>query len=610
MKKHIKLFITSLISCLPFFSADHVILNEEIIEEVKNLDFFTCNFYKIGNNYENAYGITASLFFIFILFFYKKTENIVEKNNPRLKILSTICGVIFSILIITGYSLIKTNSLDLLFYDKFQFMISIINFIGYFLLFKRLFIYLIEKTKIINIKQENEKVISKHSILFCFAIFMLCWMPYIIIFYPGPMNYDSLVEINQFYGVKEWTTHHPVIPTIIYGTCMKIGKSILNDNMGLFINNIIQVIVGGLIISYCINNMYKIVKNKKIRNALIIFFALCPIIPIHLYTEVKDIWFMLGVLLYFNLLMKFVKQTETIKIKEKILFSISMIIIYCFRNNGIYLILFTIPFLFILKNIKIRNSIIVMSIVTILFCYCGNLILIKNLKISKGSVREVLAIPLQQTARYIMTYDLTQEEKEDIEKLINIEDFKANYNPESIDIVKQNFKVNCSKEDLKNYFIRWWKMLLKHPGVYISATLNSTYGYFYPDRKEFKDGLAQFEIDTFNGNKMNLDIHLNNVKQRNGIESFINMIRNLPFVGLFFSCGFYSWLIIIITLVLIYYRKYKEIIPLVSMYIIILVCVASPVNAYLRYMLPIIISMPFIMGWTYYTILYDNEMVK
>ena len=51
MKKHIKLFITSLISCLPFFSADHVILNEEIIEEVKNLDFFTCNFYKIGNNY-------------------------------------------------------------------------------------------------------------------------------------------------------------------------------------------------------------------------------------------------------------------------------------------------------------------------------------------------------------------------------------------------------------------------------------------------------------------------------------------------------------------------------------------------------------------------------
>lgn len=185
MKKHIKLFITSLISCLPFFSADHVILNEEIIEEVKNLDFFTCNFYKIGNNYENAYGITASLFFIFILFFYKKTENIVEKNNPRLKILSTICGVIFSILIITGYSLIKTNSLDLLFYDKFQFMISIINFIGYFLLFKRLFIYLIEKTKIINIKQENEKVISKHSILFCFAIFMLCWNAVYYYFLPG-----------------------------------------------------------------------------------------------------------------------------------------------------------------------------------------------------------------------------------------------------------------------------------------------------------------------------------------------------------------------------------------------------------------------------------------
>ena len=608
MKNYIKLFITSLISCLPFFSANHVILNETIIENVQNLDFFTCNFYKFATNYESAYGITGSLFFILILFFYKNTENILEKNNRRLKVLSIICGIIFSIIITIGYSLIETDSLDLLFYSKFQFSIFIINFIGYFLLFKRIFIYIVQKIKTINIKHEDEKVMSNHPILWCFAILMLCWIPYIIIFYPGPMNYDSLVEINQFYGVKEWTTHHPIVPTIIYGTCMKIGKSLLNDNMGLFINNIVQITLGGLIISYCINNIYKTLKNKKLRNALIIFFAFCPIIPIHLYTEVKDIWFMLGVLLYFNLLMKFVKQKEKIQTNEKILFIIAMIIMYCFRNNGIYLILFTIPFLFILKNRKNRDVLIVMSIVTILFCYCGNFILMKSLNISKGSIREVLAIPLQQTARYIMTYDLTEEEKEDVEKLIDIKAFKENYNPESIDIVKQNFKVNCSKEDLKNYFMRWWKMFLKHPSVYIIATLNSTYGYFYPDRKESKDGLAQFTIDTFGGNKMNLDIHLNNTEQIKRIEVFMNMIRNLPFISLFFSCGFYSWLIIISTLLLIYYRKYKEIIPLISMYTIILVCIASPVNAYLRYMLPIIISMPFLMGWIYFSILKEDEI--
>ena len=151
-------------------------------------------------------------------------------------------------------------------------------------------------------------------------------------------------------------------------------------------------------------------------------------------------------------------------------------------------------------------------------------------------------------------------------------------------------------------------MFLKHPSVYIIATLNSTYGYFYPDRKESKDGLAQFTIDTFGGNKMNLDIHLNNTEQIKRIEVFMNMIRNLPFISLFFSCGFYSWLIIISTLLLIYYRKYKEIIPLISMYTIILVCIASPVNAYLRYMLPIIISMPFLMGWIYFSILKEDEI--
>lgn len=613
MKKYINLFFTTLISSIAFFTADHVITSEEVMNGLKYSNFFTYNFHRIELNYESAYGIMPSIFFLLILFFYNKTNELVNKDDKRLNVLSTICGILFASMIVIGYSFIKTNSFDLIFFNKFQFIISLINAIGYFLLFKRAFIYIITKTKtehnlkkvkkeISKYKNKLEKIMEKHPIICCFIIFILCWIPYIVIFYPGTMNADSLNEINQFYGVKEWTTGHPIIPTIIYGTFMRIGQAILNDNFGIFLNNICQIIIGGLIISYSINNIYNLSKNKTIRNILIIFFAIIPIWPIHLYTEVKDIYFSLGVLLYVNILMSFIAKRDRIHIKQWILFILALFMVYAFRNNGIYIILLTTLFLFVIKKRKNRNISIVISILVIIISYSSNQILMNTLNISKGSIREAMALPLQQTSRYIVTYDITEEEKKDIEKLIDIDVFKNNYKPETVDFVKLYFKDNVSNEDLLNYFKQWWNMFLKHPGVYVSATLNSTYGYFYPDRKEYKDGIAQFEIDTLNQNLMNLDLKMINKSQKYDIESFLYMVRNLPFIGLFFSCGLYNWILIIITLIFIYYKKMREILPLIPLYIVSLVCIASPVNAFVRYMLPTMISMPFLITWSYYVI--------
>ena len=54
---------------------------------------------------------------------------------------------------------------------------------------------------------------NKHSILFFMILFLICWLPYIIVFYPGTLNVDSLNEILQYWRVSEWTTHHPIFPT-------------------------------------------------------------------------------------------------------------------------------------------------------------------------------------------------------------------------------------------------------------------------------------------------------------------------------------------------------------------------------------------------------------
>ena len=75
------------------------------------------------------------------------------------------------------------------------------------------------------------------------------------------------------------------------------------------------------------------------------------------------------------------------------------------------------------------------------------------------------------------------------------------------------------------------------------------------------------------------------------------MLRNMPFIGLLFSCGLYNWILIGLTLIMIYFKKIREIILLIPLYTILFVCIASPVNSYVRYMLPIMLSLPFVLGF-------------
>ena len=55
------------------------------------------------------------------------------------------------------------------------------------------------------------------------------------------------------------------------------------------------------------------------------------------------------------------------------------------------------------------------------------------------------------------------------------------YNPELSDPVKATYRGgHITMAKLKRYFNAWFSMFLRHPGVYIEATLHNSYGYYYP----------------------------------------------------------------------------------------------------------------------------------
>lgn len=614
--------IAAFFTVLAFSTATQPITHEEALEVIQTGSSFTIFIVKLGLNYENAYGANNAIIFILLAYFYYHIGKKEDKKDKRLPKVTLMGGLIFAVFMVFGNSFIHMNNWDLIFKSNFQMFISCINYIGYVFLFKYLFTFLIttikEKLKKENKQEETSRmnkskvwnrvkeVEKAHPILFYMICFLICWLPYIIIFYPGTMNRDSLLEIEQYVGAVEWTTHHPIFPTIIFGGFMKIGAFWLsNDNLGLFLNNISQVLLGAFLLSYGMKYIYQLTKNKKIKYGIFLFFAFFPTWPIHFYTEVKDIYFSMSILLYVIFSMKFIVANGQLSKKEWIIYVLSMIFVYLFRNNGVYILLLSLPFFVVIVKKKEKIKVMASTLLVVVFCFGFTQFYMKANHIVNGSVRETLSIPLQQTSRYIMEYELTQEEEEIISKLVDIEDIKKNYFAETVDFVKAQYKSSATKDDLKAYFRVWFKMFFKHPNAYLKATINSTYGYFYPDRKEYKDGVAFYLIDAPpHRNVSHFDIHLLESTEvyRNMIERATYTLRSMPLIGLLFSCGLYTWILIIVTLVLWYFKRKREMAILVPLYVILLVCVASPVNAFVRYMLPVMMTLPFVIGWTAYTI--------
>ena len=79
---------------------------------------------------------------------------------------------------------------------------------------------------------------------------------------------------------------------------------------------------------------------------------------------------------------------------------------------------------------------------------------------------------------------------------------------------------------------------------------------------------------------------------RNGLEKWAGIWHNLPGFGLLDVEAVYTWLIILVGIFLLRGKKYKELIAVFAMLLMVFSCCLSPVNDCFRYYAPIAASSP------------------
>ena len=540
----------------------------------------------------------------------------------RKKVFLTFLSILFTIIIVIGNSFYVSDSFKFIEENIIiNLIIAIISLAVFYLVFSKIFEILehkefkildkLNKSKIINKIKKTKlyKLFLKHPFLFSLIFILICWLPYIISFYPSILSPDPSFQIKQYFKIPNKystyvvlldpnvliTNHHPVIHTLLLGTCVKIGKIINNVNLGFFIYSLIQTLILSSVLAYTIKFMNDLKLSKKYLLFSLVIYSFVPIFPFYAMSAVKDVIFGSLIILYIITIYKLIK-CDDIKIKNIVKIIILLILIILFRNNGIHVIVLSFPFLFFIdKKIRKKIKLILIFLVIIIFNYSYNNIILPYFKITPTSVREMFSIPFQQTARYVKYHDreVTKEEKKAIDKLLNYDTLAKRYKSDISDPVKNEFNRYYKKEDLNKYFRVWFKEFTKHPITYIEATIDNTYGYFYPLKTRWFIYYKYYDKVVEDG----FDYHYNDLKESRKFLSYYGVsFPYIPVIGLIVNIAFNVWILIFMLVYLIYKKKYKSAVYLIPSYILILVCIASPVNAYFRYALPYVFALMLNLG--------------
>lgn len=578
----------------------------------------------------NVYGSINVAAFVMIvallLFIYVVRSNIAKINIgiSKISIVFLVISVFVGINLLFAKGFVMDDTVSVLFATKGQAVKSIIYLMGVVIL-----LYYI-----LNILHSNINLMSQTNMLKSydaisefrrhFLILFFVYLVFDILNFPGALTGDMAGQLQQYFGTAEWSSHHPPASSFLSGLIIQVGSMFGGGNAGLFFMVLIQTVCMAAVCAYMLIEM----KKLSVPNWLYIITWICMItspyynnyVSVAVKDELYSIGFALFEIEFICLLRKgIVIANET---RHIVLWNISSIAVLLLRNNGKYALYPTLVFVFFYglyhyikakrdnKRSGLLKYCLLLIVLPVLISICANGCLNTVYSVEKGSIREALSIPIQQTARYVKYYeeDVTEDEKEALLKLFDFESLNElgeSYVPKVSDYTKIKFVYYPSIEQLLDYFRIWLSMGIRHPGTYIAATMNQN---FYLFDLSTPNNIVNVGVDGLGGVSsagkarenvitLNEDIEMYNIDGFSTAHKLLFILYQayfyLPIIGYLAHPALYT-LIMLACVAIIVKRKTCNalygMLPIALAWITVIL--APAIQRHPRYMFPVIFSMP------------------
>ena len=493
----------------------------------------------------------------------------------------------------------------------------------------------------------DEKPINRKKLIIIYSVAVFAsWLPYLIISYPcSSMGWDYNWQLLQGMGVYPLSDHHPILGSLIYGFLYKIGFLFGGAEGGLFFSALFQVSLMSFAMGFAFSTLRLLKCPRVICMILLVFSGLNPVFATYASWLIKDSIYSSLIVLLYALAIELScnnKKGEQVEKNTLVLFIVTAFFATQFRQEGILIVgflLFTLLFQTIIRKNK-KNIIRMVSAVAIIF------LLFLSVKLGiivfricpTAAFSEAFTMFSMQAISYTLKYP--EEISEDDYRVLyqsysDFDEAKEHYNLVYRDPVKLK---QMDIHGVSAFLKVWLKMGLHHPESHIKSFLLGSNGYWWlfkdPKTIIFPTALFAPENDFANEERRNTTIlpdasmtarmfeyygldtgktigeyvaennpkleGIFNIrsafpKQRDSINKFFDILKEVPIVQLLFVPGFYTTIVLFSLGYLISRRKNLFAVSL-PIFGIIISCCNAPVNGYMRYFLPVALSSVVLFG--------------
>lgn len=569
---------------------------KETIYKILNSDFMSFVFSLISfialHNQDilPSYNIISLFILIIFIMLYRK---FCKFNKQYIGIV--FISLLFSFLLILGdlsFKYIDSKNISIVLeLIKFKSLFSLIG--NFFLIYTVLNMIVPRICKVNADSKINKKINPKLIFCLCTILIFISYLPYFLSLFPGTLSSDSIGELNRAIEGVITSDHHPVFHILFIRLSYLIGNSLFHNLTAVVATySVLQMLVLSLLFSYSITFLYKKNINLKLLFGILLFYMIIPIFGYYSVVMWKDVLFGAFALWLTIECYRMYEERNKISIKTCIRLVIASLLTVFFRNNAIYMyfILIFFSLLFLKGNYK---KLIVMFIIVIGTYYVVKGPIFNYFSIRKSVSAEYIAIPMQQIGR--MAYKdviFTNEERNTIDNLLDVDIMKEIYNPKAFDDIKfnENYNSEYFDENKFSYLKLWVKLVSEYPTIAIESYSISTLGYWYPNI-----------IDrAYENTIIENDLGLKTKTQSSElIQNYVSKMvdENIPIISLTWSIGTYLWVLIICLYIMYKRRGLKSIysyIPVLGVWFTIMI--ATPVYNETRYIFCLFSTLPFLLA--------------
>ena len=312
------------------------------------------------------------------------------------------------------------------------------------------------------------------------AILLLCWLPLLIAYYPGMLNYDFHTEYNQ-YLTGQWDNRHPLLYIVLCHSLFSLGDVIGQPELAVFGVTLIRIVTFAAALAY---SCVFVQRRRAPRWALAVMtagYALLPVFSVMAVSSAKDTPFAAAVLVLSLLIWEALEDPKAFFAEKRkgIAFAIAALFTWHMRKNGVAVMLM-LPLL-IAGAKGCRAQMTKLCAASVALCILLSFGMNAALKPADQPSFQTYSIPAQQLVRAYNLGDMTDAEREELCSWYVDSDWGLQLLPHLADAAKGSLDSHKLAAEGDAFMDLWARVGKRNLRIYTEAFLLLNIGSWYPD---------------------------------------------------------------------------------------------------------------------------------